>query len=121
MPSVESFDCVDDAVLWEYDGVNEFNVVRVKAPVEIKVRWNDDVTDGKDSQGTKISIAVQIAALREIPMNSILRHGLIADVPDPKTELVQIVGNKIGGKDVQGKESRYLFQAARFMDQVVLS
>ena len=120
MPSVETFDCVDDAVLWEAVGVNDFDVVKVSAPVAIKVRWNEDLRDSQDSQATKVSITGSISALRVIPLGSLLWHGLLADVPDTLVNIVQLVSDN-SGKDVKGRAVRYEYGFAKFINQINLA
>ncbi len=115
--SVEIFDCVDYAVLWEADGLDNYGVVKVLEPVEIRCRWNDSPKDSVSSQGDKVSLTVRISALRDIPIQSILWHGKLVDLPESPTNLCQ-VKSVDGGLDVHGLAERFEFGLVRFMDRV---
>lgn len=113
--SVEIFDCVDYMVLFEASGIDNYGVVKINEPVEIRGRWNDDVRDGNDSQGNKVSFSIRISALRDIPLQSILWHGKLVDLPASPTNLCQVKANT-GGLDVHGLAERFEFGLVRFSD-----
>lgn len=115
--SIEIFDCVDYMVLWEADGIDAYGVVKVLDPVEIRGRWNDSPKDANDAQGNKVSIIVRISALRDIPMESVLWHGKLVDLPIEPTDLCQVKSID-GGLDVHGLAERFEFGLTRFMDKV---
>lgn len=115
MPSVETFDCTQDAVYWEalrYDSHGEFVVL---SPVEIKVRWNDDISDSKNPEGHRVGRDAVISSLTELVVGSIVWKGSIEDVADPPTDLYQI-DKDVSGLDVKNRRTRYLWNLSRFGD-----
>lgn len=117
MPSVETFDCTMDAVYWEalrYDAYGEFKVL---SPIEIKVRWNDDVTDTKDPEGHRVNRDAVISSLTELVVGSIVWKGSLADLTDPPTNLYQI-DKDASGLDIKNRRSRFLWNLSRFKDSL---
>lgn len=117
MPSVETFDCVDYAVLWEAIDYDNYAIVKVAEPIEIRVRWVDTETDGQDAEGNKITLSANVSAKQYIPMNSVLWHGRLANVTDPPTNLVQVKTCK-ATPDVKGRANRFEFTCTKFKDKL---
>jgi len=118
MPSLETFDCVDDAVLWEASGKwDNFGQLKINDPIEIKVRWLVTHTDGQDAQGNKITFSVRMSSTRPIALQSILRHGTLSEVDDPPTGLCLAVSEEIG-YDVKGRANRYEYRLTKFKDEL---
>lgn len=115
MPSVETFDCVADAVYWEalrYDSHGEFIVL---SPRAVKVRWNADIKDATDPEGHKISYPATLSCLETLAVGSIVWEGLLADLPAVPTHLYQL-DQDVSGLDIKGRRTRFLFTLSRFTD-----
>lgn len=115
--SVEIFDCVDYAVLWEATGIDAYGVVKVASPVQIRCRWNDSPRDSNESQSHKVGITVKISALQSIPMQSVLWHGKLVDLPVIPTDLCQVKSID-GGLDVHGIAERFEYGLTKYMDDI---
>jgi hypothetical protein len=117
MPGVETFDCIDYAVLWEVLDYDNYAVVKVAEPVEILVRWVDTETDSNDAEGNKLTISAEVSAKQVIPVQSVMWHGRLADVPDPPTNLLQVKMAK-DTPDVKGRNRRYTFSLTKYKDKL---
>lgn len=110
---VERFDCTMYGVYWEADGYDNYGELKIKDPVEIRVRWMLDIRDGKDAEGHRISIDGQISCLQELVIGSIVWEGRLAVVPALPTPLYQIYTD-VSGLDFKNRKTRYLFNLSRF-------
>lgn len=70
-----------DAVLWEYVRLDNEGQPMVKQAVQLDVRWEFKAGQAVDPQGKVIAIDATVMVDREIPIDSIMWKGLIADFP----------------------------------------
>lgn len=115
MPSVETFDCTQDAVHWRKSGYDNYGEFKVLDPIAIKVRWNDDIKDGLDPKGHKISLVATISCLVELTVGGIVWNGALGDLPASPSPLYQI-NEDISGLDIKNRRTRYLYTLSRFRD-----
>lgn len=79
--------CVETAVLWSYDGPNEFGQASFSAPVEINCRWQDDQKTTKDNDGTEFTSSAEILLTQDVKKGDYLYHGTLDSInneSDPK-------------------------------------
>ncbi len=80
------------AVLWPASGsFTDHGTHKLNSPVEIDVRWEDKQEEALDSLGNTITTEASVVVDREIPVGSIIWKGAEGDLPDPPTELKQVV------------------------------
>ncbi len=121
MPALETFDCVDDAVVWFLSGTDVNGNPVVEYPRRAKVRWVDRKTSAGDPQSNRISIDATIAcdACLNIPVDSIAWHGRLdqipgtSDPPEPTSDLYQ-VKTYTAARDVNGRVCRREYGLQRF-------
>lgn len=103
MPSPESANLVQRAVLWSFSNVDDYGNVVVNSPVEIRVRW-----EGATGQqlipltASEMDVATTVYVDRYIPLRSLLWFGRLRDVPSPVTELGE-VKNYNDTPDIKGR------------------
>lgn len=114
MPSLETFDLDSKALLWEWQANDRDTRYQVGAAEEIDVRWVPTNARAQDPQGNTITIDVQMAADRLIPMGSILHEG--ADNGTTPTADFMEVKTVKAAKDVKGRATRYEYGLMRYGD-----
>lgn len=81
------------ATLWAKSGDDRYGEPTVTAPVNITVRWVEKRGQVMGKDDTPIRIDGRVVVNLDIEEGSIVRLGLIADLPDPVTGgLMEIVG-----------------------------
>lgn len=77
--------CVQDAVYWEYTGVDEFGSSTFKDPTEIKVRWDDSTEIQTTSNGKEFISMAEVLTPQDLTEQSYLYLGTLASLPaDPE-------------------------------------
>ena len=103
MPSPESANLVQRAVLWSFSNVDDYGNVVVNSPVEIRVRW-----EGAAGQqlspltASEMDVATVVYVDQYIPLRSLLWFGRLRDVPSLVTELGE-VKNYNDTPDIKGR------------------
>lgn len=125
MPALETFDCVDDAVVWLQSGTDVNGAPVVEYPRRLKVRWVDRRSSGGDPQSNRVSYDASIAASAclDIPNDSIVWHGRLGDIPgtaDPPTPSADLFQVKTSShaRDVNGRICRREYGLQRFHDSM---
>jgi len=75
--------CVQDAVYWEEDGQDGMGGVKFKAPVEIKVRWDDSSETVADKNGVEFVSRAVILVPDNLKERSRLYLGTLASLGGP--------------------------------------
>ncbi len=106
MPSIETMNLTEKAVLWTiWDNYrDDYGNEIWNAPVEIDVRWENVNYASRDSSGGPVGIIAEVFTDREIPPLSLLWRGNLSDVAEA-TNLVQVVGIETI-PDLKGKNSQ---------------
>lgn len=122
MPSPELSSLLQEAVLWAYNGKDNWGRVEVTQPVEVMVRrvkavgrQQSSTTDTQTDTGTMYQID------REVPLNSLLWFGKLCDLPTVPTPL-NLVKNYMETPDVKDREcvrSVTLVRYAETLPQIV--
>ncbi|MDB4786202.1 hypothetical protein OAG36_00560 [bacterium] len=91
MPSLETIDRTQDAVLWEKNGTyTDDGRHEVIAAAAIKVRWESGNVETLDSFGNTIAIDATVFVTQTIGVGSILWLGAIADIASPPVDLMEV-------------------------------
>ena len=119
MPALESLDRKQKAAYWEaYTAANQldnYGQRNVKSPVELKVRWVEGQREMLDAQGNSIAVDATAVVDRVIPLGSILWLGALADVPNPITQLHEVISRE-NTPDIKGRNMRRTVGLKRFRD-----
>ena len=112
------YDMEDDyrtvnAVLWEFDSWDENGRQKVKAPVDITVRWQEIDEELKDSDGRIIRATDWLVVGQEIPEHSIIGKGTVAS---PPTSGFRSVIRSMNTDDVKGESTRRTVKCRTFGD-----
>lgn len=118
MPALETRDRKQWAVYWEYVGQDSFGLPVVSDGVEIRVRWNDKVTQVIDPSGNTVQSSAQIITDRTLPIQSILRKGRLAEVTGPPYSGLHIVIGDNTTPDLKNRNNRYEFSMMRYSQQL---
>lgn len=126
MPPIEQKDCLQKALIWETNGIDEYGQFKRSATSEeIDVRWIYKQSEAMDSQGTPISIDATVISLQEYKVGSFLWRGsqedLESELPGtstgntllPTSNLFQVVMVSVTS-DIRDREIRYELQLKRF-------
>ena len=92
MPPIETLGRYEKAVLWPLSGQDNFGEVTLATRVEVTVRWDDTQREALDAQGKTIKIDASVLVDRSIAVGSIMWKGELADLPNPPTNLFQVIG-----------------------------
>ena len=80
MPPLEYSHRNTTIVMLPYAGIDPYGELVISTnPTEIKVRWDDVVTDMRDPQGQKISVEAQMQTYEQVPIDSLILVGTIVD------------------------------------------
>lgn len=74
MPHQETAFRRDYVLYWERSTPDRHGQSKVLPYIEVKVRWDDNLTLGRDSQGNPVAYDAQIVAAREFKPGSIVLH-----------------------------------------------
>lgn len=75
MPSVETGDLTQKAVLWALSSYDEHGEPTVKAAIEIDVRWEEAQSQSIDPDGNTVAISAVVMVDRDIEPNSEMWQG----------------------------------------------
>jgi len=105
MPSIETTNLNQYAVLWEAGSLDDYGELKVSSPVEIPCRWEYKQEEVSDPlSGTTVSEAT-VYVNQSIGIGSILWEGALADLPVTPTNLKRVAA--VGRiPDVKGKKTR---------------
>ncbi len=121
MPPLETHGRFQKATLWPVSGVSREGEVTFGSPREVNVRWVWKESQGVDANGTAIGLSATVILDEEVPIESLMWEGKLADWADASTQdnngLMQV---KTTGKtpDVKGRFTRYEVGLARYRDRV---
>jgi len=79
MPPIEDSDLIHTAILWRATGVDAYGKATVAAPVQVDCRWMPKRTAGTGDDGQKIAIDAQVIVDTDVPVDSIMMRGCLAD------------------------------------------
>lgn len=80
MPPLETKDLNESAVVWIFQAYDRNAEPLCSPPVQIPVRWERAQKEIADAMGTKLTIDVELATNLDVPLNSILWYGTLAQV-----------------------------------------
>jgi hypothetical protein len=72
-----------NAVYWEPAGRNKHGEEEYTAPVDIKCRWEDEMTQGFPLEGKETVFATMVYVDRVVKIGGLLRKGKIEDLKAP--------------------------------------
>lgn len=129
MPVLEKMDLNQTAVLWLKLSENQYAQPVVNpVGVEIRVRWNDKRTQRQDKDGNPIFYDATVVVSQDVPVDSILWLGELADIPGsadppvPESDLFKV--SKINtALDLKGRPNhrRRELMLDRFNDTLPVS
>lgn len=115
MPSIETSNLEDYAVLWTAAALDNYGRPSVYSPIEIQVRWEDLTTLSSSPQDTIQTLNAEIFVDCDIPIESILWHGRLEDLPSSPTGLVKVIETD-SIPDIKGRVSQKSVRAIRHKD-----
>lgn len=118
MPSIESQNRFQDTTLWTPSGVDRNGELTVNSPVNIKTRWDASLTASINETGTPTASNGTVVVDIDVEEGSIMRLGLIADLPNPVTTgLYEVVSfNKV--PDIKGRKFHRTVTLKRYKGQL---
>ncbi|MHC4686853.1 MAG: hypothetical protein ACYTEW_21465 [Planctomycetota bacterium] len=117
MPTPESSDRKQKAVLWAATGFSDYGRHKVSDPVEIKVRWEERRREFTDANGNTIAVDASVVVDREVAVGSIMWLGKKADLATPPVNLKEVVG--YGAiPDVKGRKIRRTVLLTRYSNEL---
>lgn len=105
MPSTESAELNQYAVLWSVVGTTAYGDPTFASPVEIRVRWEDSYGEKLDPESGAIKAPATIVVSHRIVVDSLLWLGRLKDLPSPPQNIRQVINYK-EIPDVKGREFR---------------
>jgi hypothetical protein len=92
VPALEIVNLKQRAVLWATSGKSRYGEPTVASPVEIRVRWEEGLSESIDDSATPIAVNATVDVDRDVAAGSILRLGKLADLPSPVTDgLMEVI------------------------------
>ena len=86
--TVENINQKTKAVYWPYTGrSDEYEEPILGDPVEVNVRWEYGTNTSQLADGTKVSKDATVFTSVDIPTESQMWKGALADLPDPLVDL----------------------------------
>ena len=117
MPSPETANRHQKAVLWAANGYDTYADIKVSAAVEILVRWEEKQQEILDAQGNSITIEAIVVVNQDIIVGSIMSLGAKVDLATPPVGLNQVVTfDKT--PDIKGRKYRRVVSLIRFSDEL---
>ena len=118
MPAIESQNRHQDTTLWAPSGVDRNGEVTVSTPVDIKTRWDESLTASIDETGTPTASNGTVVVDQDIEEGSIMRLGLVADLPSPViTGLFEVVSFS-KTPDIKGRQFARTVTLKRYKGQL---
>lgn len=74
--------CQQDAVYWQFTGIDGFNTPQFEDPVDIKVRWDEKTEIISDNDGKEYISRAQIVTPNDLVEQSYIRLGTVEDLPN---------------------------------------
>ena len=117
MPAFEVMDLIHTAVYWEAVGIDAYNnpTILAEVGVEIPCRWNADSREVVNPKGAVVTTDGLVIVNQDIAIGSILWLGELADLPDPLTDLVQVIKFNTGD-DLKGRHQRRSVDIMKYTD-----
>lgn len=115
MPSPETNDRNQDAILWRRSGTDDYNRPVLSALEEIKVRFKLGNTKSVTKDGSVIGYDASMVTEETYPIDSIVWVGELKGMPESPTPLYQIKSYR-EVTDVKGRETRYTAMLMRYTD-----
>ena len=120
MPSLETSQLDQKAVLWELSGTgipyDDYGEPIVEAGEEIDCRWQWGKKEGISSRGTPIAWEAQVAVDREIAVGSTMWKGELDDYVATETKL-QVL-DYVESPSLDGKETRRVVRLGKLSDEL---
>lgn len=122
MPGLEVASLHQKAVLWaaaapserEYDSYGER---KVNNPVELKVRWEEGLTEAIDPNGQTVALDAVVVVDRDVEVGSIMWEGELGTQESTPVNLKEVVSfSKI--PDIKGRKFRRVCGLRRFSDEL---
>jgi hypothetical protein len=113
MPEQEEAMLFDTAILWELAGNDRDNEPTVLTPYEIVCRWDQGRRYTQDPLKGLVDTAITLITVQEIPIGSIVWHGIFEDLPDPPTDLFEVHSVNIT-TDIRGVSEYREYELKRF-------
>jgi hypothetical protein len=136
VPSIETADLYQSAVVWGKSTPDDYGQPRVLAPVQLAprtttggVRFLKKRRDTLDSQGNKISYDATLIAAREIVPNSLVWIGTLQDLADdghgtgtgtsdgPDSDIWEVVTADVT-PDIKNRFTRWEHTMKRYKDKL---
>lgn len=118
MPTLETMDLMQKAVLWAAAGNDDHGEITVSNRVEIDCRWVLGKTQSVDAQGNLVAYDGGLVVDQEIAVNGILYRGSEESLPEDvgsatDLELYQVKGYR-EGMDLKGRSIRRTLMVQRY-------
>jgi hypothetical protein len=92
VPALEIVNLRQRAVFWATSGKSRYGEPTVASPVEIRVRWEEGISESIDDSATPIAVNATVDVDRDVAAGSILRLGKLTDLPSPVTDgLMEVI------------------------------
>lgn len=123
MPALETMDLRQKALFWEKIGVTNYGQPRVDTsvdPVELSVRWEEVKKEKLTTGGQTLQVDAEVVVDREIPDQSLMWLGSLADLPDDLndiTDVMQVISvDEV--PDLKNRNTRRVCLLMRYMDKL---
>jgi hypothetical protein len=103
MATIETKCLKQKAVLWALSDYDRYGEPTVSAPIEISVRWEQNLSQSIDDNATPIAVNGTIFVDRVIPEGSILRLGNKVSLPPTVTTGLMEVVSTTDIPDLKGR------------------
>jgi hypothetical protein len=87
MPSMETSNLNQHAVVWSPNGHSRTGDKKVNAGIELKVRWEDLTLTDRPSKGDEQQYDARVIVKQDVDIGSIFWQGKESELPDPVTNV----------------------------------
>lgn len=122
MPSLEVASLHQKAVLWAAAApadreVDSHGERKVYAAVELKVRWEEGLTEAIDPNGQVVALDAVVIVDRDVEVGSIMWEGELGTEEDPPISLKEVVSFS-KTPDIKGRKFRRVCGLRRYSDEL---
>lgn len=71
------------AIYWDLRGMDQYGEAVLELPVDIKCRWEDELEQGLDIQGTETTFTSTVYTDRDVKVGGVIMLGEVKDLEGP--------------------------------------
>jgi hypothetical protein len=103
------------AVYWEANGVDNYGVIKVNAPIELRVRWQRGRIASGDATDINVNVDSVVVVDRSIAVDSIFWLGAWSNLPSTLVDLRRVIEYK-ESPDIRGRKYRRVVLLEKWND-----